>query len=382
VVVESTVVSSKVQQKDGFGVDVSIIGNLDFANLTNPLSGANDLFSGDVTKPAGESSVTAGNSAVSGWDRESTMKVGVISDDVSVFLRLLDSVTDTTVLARPRVMALNRQRAQILIGRRVGYLSSTTTQTSTTQSVEFLDSGIKLVFRPFISSDGSIRMELAPSVSEAKIENLVDTNGSTLPVPNEDTSEITTNVRVKNGQTLVLGGLFKENTVIERRQVPGLGDIPLLGNAFKGYDDSLTREEIIFLVTPTIVKDEIAKVWSDEANEFEHAVRIGTREGLLPWSRDTLTTSSNQKAFEAMAKGDRELALFHAENSLRLMPNQPEMVRLRAELTGKGSTAQADYENSMMRRMVEKQLGKRVDGSMPAAGTQTANGETEATGDE
>jgi type IV pilus assembly protein PilQ len=310
------------------------------------------------------------------------MKVGVISDDVSVFLRLLDSVTDTTVLARPRVMALNRQRAQILIGRRVGYLSSTTTQTSTTQSVEFLDSGIKLVFRPFISSDGSIRMELAPSVSEAKIENLVDTNGSTLPVPNEDTSEITTNVRVKNGQTLVLGGLFKENTVIERRQVPGLGDIPLLGNAFKGYDDSLTREEIIFLVTPTIVKDEIAKVWSDEANEFEHAVRIGTREGLLPWSRDTLTTSSNQKAFEAMAKGDRELALFHAENSLRLMPNQPEMVRLRAELTGKGSTAQADYENSMMRRMVEKQLGKRVDGSMPAAGTQTANGETEATGDE
>jgi len=382
VVVESTVVSSKVQQKDGFGVDVSIIGNLDFANLTNPLSGANDLFSGDVTKPAGESSVTAGNSAVSGWDRESTMKVGVISDDVSVFLRLLDSVTDTTVLARPRVMALNRQRAQILIGRRVGYLSSTTTQTSTTQSVEFLDSGIKLVFRPFISSDGSIRMELAPSVSEAKIENLVDSNGSTLPVPNEDTSEIVTNVRVKNGQTLVLGGLFKENTVIERRQVPGLGDIPLLGNAFKGYDDSLTREEIIFLVTPTIVKDEIAKVWSDEANEFEHAVRIGTREGLLPWSRDTLTTSSNQKAFEAMAKGDRELALFHAENSLRLMPNQPEMVRLRAELTGKGSTAQADYENSMMRRMVEKQLGKRVDGSMPAAGTQTANGETEATGDE
>ncbi|MEY5032273.1 MAG: putative type pilus biosis protein PilQ, partial [Planctomycetota bacterium] len=266
--------------------------------------------------------------------------------------------------------------------RRVGYLSSTTTQTATTQSVEFLDSGIKLVFRPFISSDGSIRMELAPSVSEAKIENLVDTNGSTLPVPNEDTSEITTNVRVKNGQTLVLGGLFKENTVIERRQVPGLGDIPLLGNAFKGYDDSLTREEIIFLVTPTIVKDEIAKVWSDEANEFEHAVRIGTREGLLPWSRDTLTTSSNQKAFEAMAKGDRELALFHAENSLRLMPNQPEMVRLRTELTGKGSTAQADYENSMMRRMVEKQLGKRVDGSMPAAGTQTANGETEATGDE
>jgi type IV pilus assembly protein PilQ len=376
VVVESTVVSSKVNQKDGFGVDVSIIGNLDFANLTNPLSGASDLFDGSVTKPAGASTATAGNSSVSGFaDRESTMKVGVISDDVSVFLRMLDSVTDTTVLARPRVMALNRQRAQILIGRRVGYLSSTTTQTATTQSVEFLDSGIKLVFRPFISSDGSIRMELAPSVSEAKIENLVDANGSTLPVPNEDTSEVVTNVRVKNGQTLVLGGLFKEDTIIERRQVPVLGDIPLVGNAFKGYDDQLQRQEIIFLVTPTIVKDEIAKVWSDEANEFEHAVRIGTREGLLPWSRDTLTTASNQKAFDAMAKGDRELALFHCENSLRLSHNQPEMIRLRAELAGKGSAAQDDYEHSMMRRVIEKQMGKRADA---AAGSGSENSQTAA----
>lgn len=354
VVVESTVVSSKVQQQDGFGVDVSIIGNLDFANLTNPLSGADDLFSGNVGK--GNGVANSSNTAVAGWDRPSTMRVGVISDDVAVFLRLLDSVTDTTVLARPRVMALNRQRAQILIGRRVGYLSATTTQTSTTQSVEFLDSGIKLIFRPFISNDGSIRMELAPSVSEAKIENLVDSNGSSLPVPNEDTSEIVTNVRVKNGQTLVLGGLFKEDTKIERRQVPGLGDIPILGNAFKGYDDELTRQEIIFLVTPTIVKDEIAKVWSEEATEFEHAVRIGTREGLLPWSRDTLTTASNQKAMDAMAKGDRELALFHCENSLRLSHNQPEMIRLREELTGKGSAKQADYEHGMMRRMIEKQI--------------------------
>jgi len=368
VVVESTVVSSKVQQNDGFGVDVSIIGNLDFANLTNPLSGANDLFSGDVGK--GNGVANSSSTAVSGWDRPSTMRVGVLSDDVAVFLRLLDSVTDTTVLARPRVMALNRQRAQILIGRRVGYLSATTTQTATTQSVEFLDSGIKLIFRPFISSDGSIRMELAPSVSEAKIEQLVDSNGSSLPVPNEDTSEILTNVRVKNGQTLVLGGLFKEDTKIERRQVPGLGDIPLLGNAFKGYDDELIRQEIIFLVTPTIVKDEIAKVWSEEATEFEHAVRIGTREGLLPWSRDTLTTASNQKAMDALAKGDRDLALFHCENSLRLAHNQPEMIRLREELAGKGSAKQADYEHGMMRRILEKQV---KGGNASAAADENGN---------
>jgi len=62
-----------------------------------------------------------------------------------------------------------------------------------------------------------------------------------------------------------------------------------------------------------------------------------------------------------MAKGDRELALFHCENSLRLSHNQPEMIRLRSELAGKGSAAQDDYEHSMMRRVIEKQMGKRAD---------------------
>jgi len=354
VVVESTIVSSKVNQKDGWGVDVSVIGNLDMASLTTPLSGATDLFAGKVGNEGQVANSV--NTAVAGWERESTMRVGVVSDDVSVFLRMLDSVTDTTVLARPRVMALNRQRAQILIGRRVGYLTSTTTQTSTTQSVEFLDSGIKLIFRPFISSDGSIRMELAPSLSDAKIESLTDSQGSELPVPNEDTSEIVTNVRVKSGQTLVLGGLFKEDTKIERRQVPGLGDVPLLGNAFKGYDDEYKREEIIFLVTPTIVKEDVAKVWAEEAEQYASAVRIGAREGLLPWSRETLTTAQNQKALDALAKGDRELALFHAENSLRLAHNQPEIVRLREDLRHGDTAAHADYERSMLERTLEMQM--------------------------
>jgi hypothetical protein len=199
-------------------------------------------------------------------------------------------------------------------------------------------------------------MELAPSLSDAKIENLTDSQGSELPVPNEDTSEIVTNVRVKSGQTLVLGGLFKEDTKIERRQVPGLGDVPILGNAFKGYDDQLKREEIIFLVTPTIVKDDVAKVWADEAEQFASAVRIGSREGLLPWSRDSLTTAQNQQAIDALAKGDRDLAMHHIENSLRLSHNQPEIIRMREELRSGGSAAQADYERSMLQRMIEMKL--------------------------
>ena len=75
-------------------------------------------------------------------------------------------------------------------------------------------------------------------------------------VPDESTHEITTNVRVRDGETIVLGGLFKDKAVTNRRSVPGLGDVPVLGAAFQGQDDEVTRQEIIFLVTPTVIKEE------------------------------------------------------------------------------------------------------------------------------
>jgi hypothetical protein len=156
--------------------------------------------------------------------------------------------------------------------------------------------------------------------------------------------------------------------------------VPILGNAFKGYDDELKREEIIFLITPTIVKDSIAKVWADEANEFADAVQIGSREGLLPWSRDSLTQSQNQQALDALAKGDKALALHHAENSLRLSHNQPEMIRLREELKGSASTAHSNYERSMMRRMMGESAGaggsasRGGGGSAALAANAVANG--------
>ena len=161
------------------------------------------------------------------------LKAGIIQDHVGAFLKVLDEVVDTTVLARPRITCLNRQRAEVLIGTRYGYLSSTQTQTSTTQTVEFLDTGIQLIFRAFISPDGMIRMELMPSVSSAVLH---DDGGQ--QVPDEVTQQLMTNVRCRDGETIILGGLFKESTSATRNQVPLLGDIPIIGAAFRGQVDS------------------------------------------------------------------------------------------------------------------------------------------------
>src|SRR5690606_15029181 len=123
----------------------------------------------------------------------------------------------------------------------------TSTETSTTQTVEFLDIGTQLTLRPFVSDDGFIRMELRPSLSDGTTRS-VGAGAGTFIIPDQSTQELTTNVMVKNGQTIVLGGLFKEDTTVSRNQVPGLGDVPVLGLAFKGQDDTVSREEVIFLV--------------------------------------------------------------------------------------------------------------------------------------
>ena len=272
----------------------------------------------------------------------------MVKDDFAIFLRALDKVTDVTVVARPKVMCLNRQKAEILVGERLGYLNSTQTETSTTQTVEFLDTGIHLMFRPFITENRMIRLELYPRLSKGFVRV---TDG--LTIPNEDTHEIFTNVRVKSGETIVLGGLFDETTQVDREQVPLLGDVPIIGTAFKGQDDVITRKEIIFLLTPTLIEDERLWQMGEDGLEILDAVQLGSRSGLLPFSRDQLTADYNRDAIEAYRAGDLDRALYFANNSLRTSSLQPEMVRLRDTLSR--STREA-WERSMHQRLIEGEL--------------------------
>ena len=112
-------------------------------------------------------------------------------------------------------------------------------------------------------------------------------------------------------------GLFEEKTSITNRQVPFLGDIPIVGAAFKGYDNEVLRREIIFLITPTIVHDDLIRRSGEVGKEFVRQLRVGTREGLLPWARERRSAQHNQDALQAMNEGDFELAMFHVDNSLR-----------------------------------------------------------------
>ncbi|MEQ9095682.1 MAG: secretin and TonB N-terminal domain-containing protein [Phycisphaerales bacterium] len=345
VLVEATILQAALTENNAFGVDFSIIGNMNFGDfLGGPLNAVNNLIDGQGENVAGSptalpsSNNGSANGAVSSVGRTAgpaSLKVGYVDGDFAAFLRVLDEVTDTTIIARPKVLTLNRQPARVLVGERVGYLSSTTTQTGTTQTVEFLDTGTQLYFRPFVSRDGLIRMELKPQVSEAVIRDATDSGGAAVTIPDETTNELTANVMVRDGQTIVLGGLFRERTQYTRRQVPWIADLPFIGAPFRGREDSTDRAEIIFMITPTIVNDQIVSEHAERAKSLIDSAVAGTREGLLPFSRDKQASRLLVEAQQHAADGNTKKALYCVRRSLSLNPNQPQARLLLERLTTK-----------------------------------------------
>lgn len=351
VLVEATILQTQLNESNAFGVDFSLIADMNFSDFSGsggPLKAVDNMIAGkgkeiggsELPMPrnaVGDPQGRALQSSPGNTSGPGTLKLGLVANDVAAFVRMLDEVTDTTILSNPKVLALNRQPARVLVGRKVGYLNTTSTDTTSTQSVEFLDTGTQLNFRPFISNDGLIRLELKPQVSEAVVRDTKDATGAAVTIPDEITNELVTNVIIRDGQTVVLGGLFRESTQATRRQVPFLGDVPFLGAAFRGHEDETQRQEIIFLITPSIMNDQVLTANGKDAVDYVDRARSGAREGILPWSRDKLTSMKLVEAEKLAAEGHTEKALWKIEQSLSMNPVQPDAIAMRDRLANEKS---------------------------------------------
>jgi len=183
---------------------------------------------------------------------------------IDAFLQLEEDNNDIRVLAAPRIMCLHNRTATVRIVDDLPYVESNVSQGVITQSVMYKETGITLEVTPRINEEGMVIMRVTPSqkIAGPRI-SLQDSEA--FPV-NERSAE--TELILGDGTTAVIGGLKSQDVQKVVRQVPFLGDIPLLGYLFKRHEDFLKETDLLLFITPHIVKDEI-ELTDEEMHSFE-----------------------------------------------------------------------------------------------------------------
>ncbi|HNV86716.1 MAG TPA: secretin N-terminal domain-containing protein [Candidatus Omnitrophota bacterium] len=178
----------------------------------------------------------------------------ITQDDFEAAINMLKQVDKTNVLANPRLMVMDRQEAKINIGDKIPYIQTTTTGTgnnvSISEEIKWVDVGLQLMVTPVINDDGFVTMKIRPEIS-ARTGTLVSPNKNEIPIVN--TTFVESNVIVKDGVTVILGGLRRHDLNEKRMGLPFLMDIPLLGELFKSRSESTKITEIVILITPKLI---------------------------------------------------------------------------------------------------------------------------------
>ena len=177
--------------------------------------------------------------------------VGKIPDDFFAVLRILESQNKAKILAQPSILTLNGNKASINVNETEYFKVVTGVQEYQTTRFQPITFGIVLNITPWISQSGQITAEIAPEVSNSQGTNTSQGDN----YPNVYTRSLSTTVRLNNGQTLVLGGLIKNNETTFEQKIPFLGDIPIIGNLFKYSGKTRSKTNLVIYITPHIVSN-------------------------------------------------------------------------------------------------------------------------------
>lgn len=175
-----------------------------------------------------------------------------ISPTPAVNFRKDDS--DVNILANPRIRVKNREKAKIHIGDKVPVITSNTTSTGViSESVSYLDVGLKLDVEPSVLMRDDVQIKVGLEVSSIVRE--IRSNSGTLTYQ-IGTRNAGTTLRLKDGETQVLAGLISDEDRSSTNRIPGLGDLPLLGRLFSNQRDERNKTEIVLLITPRVLRSD------------------------------------------------------------------------------------------------------------------------------
>ena len=181
---------------------------------------------------------------------------GAVGEDTfETLINFLRTLGEAKILSNPKIAVVSNQEAKILVGSKEAYVTTTTT-TSTgggntvAENVTFIDVGIQLNVTPTINEDGFVSMKIKPEVSSVA-STLTTPSGNKIPILETSTAETT--VMVRDGVSILIGGLRRDEKTEDRKKVPLLGDIPILGAPFNSFNKTSQHTELLILITPHIV---------------------------------------------------------------------------------------------------------------------------------
>jgi type IV pilus assembly protein PilQ len=242
----------------------------------------NKLVSGvhDPFMRGGFNSTTSKTDSTTG-----TFKFGWVNDNIAnvVELKAQQEKIDAKLLANPRVLVLDNEKAEIKIIQQIPYLqlSQGGGNNSMFGTTEFKEVGVTLDVTPHVTRDRLIRLQLKPkfSVQTGTVDFDVDNIAYPQPVIAERQGDTT--LLIKDAQTVVLGGLKKKDVIKQVNKIPILGDLPLIGMAFRANSDQIINSELVVFITPTIIESPV--LTELEKGQLAHTEFTGpvTTPGLL-----------------------------------------------------------------------------------------------------
>ncbi len=165
--------------------------------------------------------------------------------NIDLVLTALKQRSRLRTLSTPRLLAMEGLEAETVVGTRLGFKVTTTVNLVTSETIEFLETGIILKVTPSVDRSGRILLDIHPEVSTGSVSD----DG----IPSKTTTQISTRMLVPDGKTVFMGGLIRRSSNDTQEGVPLLGDLPIVGGLFKNDSKNITTTEIVVLMTPTIV---------------------------------------------------------------------------------------------------------------------------------
>ncbi len=195
--------------------------------------------------------------------------------NVNVAFQALSQITDVNVVSSPTLMVLDNHKAVLQVGDEVPVATQSAVGVLApgapiVNAIAFRNTGIILNITPRVSDNGRVLLDI-----EQEVSDVVPTKSSSIDSPTIQQRRVRTTVAVNDGDSILLAGLIQDRATRARDQVPILGEIPLIGNAFKNKSDDIKRTELLIAITPRVVKD--SSSIRGIAAEFRNKLNFSTR---------------------------------------------------------------------------------------------------------